>query len=101
MRGSEGKDTGIVDKNVHVTVAELKGSLRQGPNAGCIVKIGGNVVRFTSLRADFVDGLLAAFDAASYDQDMDAHLGQFLGRRSANSARSSGDQCCGSVGCHV
>ena len=71
------------------------------PFFGCIAKIRSNEIRLTTSCANFVDGFLSALRAASYDQNMNTEVREFIGRRAANSAGSSGNECCWCVAWHV
>jgi hypothetical protein len=82
-----------------VATAKFDRSLRDGASAGCVSKIRRNKIRCTSRGAEFVDCLLPALRIASHNQNANAQLCQFIGRRTTNSAGSTSDKGCRSV-CH-
>jgi hypothetical protein len=86
---------------VSATIPEFDRPFCQIAGTGCVLKIGGNKIGFASCRTHFVDCLLAALRITPHNQNMDAELRQFLGCRSTDSARSSGDKCCRRVACYV
>src|SRR5262252_952057 len=65
-----------------------------------VAKLRRDKIGFASCGADVRNRLLAAFCIAAYDDDMDAKLGQFIGCRPANTARSSCNKCCQRIGSH-
>jgi len=101
VRGSKRIDAGIVDENIDPAISKFDGSLRDGACAGCVLKIGGNEIRFASCGLDFVDCLLAALRIAPHHNHVDAKLCEFPGCCATNSARSSCDQCGRTISRHV
>jgi len=100
MCGPERIDPSIVDQNIDVGISEFDRPFRHVACAGCISKVRRNKICLASCPANFVDRVLPALGIPAHDQDMDAKVRQFLGRRTTDSARSSSDKGGGSVSCH-
>ena len=83
------------------TWSEFDRSSGQFARARRVSKVRRNKIRVVSCCADFRSRLLAALYIAAYDQDMDAKLRQFIGRRPANTARSSCNECSRRIDSHL
>src|SRR5205807_7252793 len=101
MRRPEREDPRIVDQNIDMVVSERDRSSRHFARSRRVSKVRRNKIRFASCCADFGNRLLAALYITAYDQDMDAKLGQFIGCRPANTARSSCNKCCQRISSHL
>jgi hypothetical protein len=84
-----------------MAVSEFDRSSRHFARSRRVSKVRRNKIRFASCCADFVNRLPAALHITAYDQDMDVKLGQFIGCRPANTARSSCNKCCRRISGHL
>src|SRR5438094_3114012 len=94
MGRSEREHPRVVDQNVDTAVSEFDRSSRHFARSRRVSKVRRNKIRLASCCADFGNRLLATFDVASYDQDMDAKLRQLIDCRPSNTARPSRYECC-------
>jgi hypothetical protein len=85
-------DPRIIHQNIHMAVSEFDRSFGHFAHARCVPKVRGNEIRFASCSTDLRNCLLSSGRIATYDDDMDAKLSQFIGCRPANPACSSGYQ---------
>src|SRR6266496_480551 len=94
MRRAEREGPRTVDQNIHMTSSELDRSSRHFARVRRVSKVGRYNIRFAPCCADFPNRLLATFRIAPYDDDMNSKLGQLIGCRPANTARSSCNESC-------
>ena len=100
VRRAERKDSRTVDQNIDMALSEFEGSFRHLARRRGVSKVRRYEIRLGSSCADFPNCPLAAFRIAAYDYDMNADLGEFIGGRPPNTARSTSNKCCRRIGSH-